>query len=118
MLKLRHAFAAMLIGTAAAAIAQPAAAPVPGPAATPQPPADIDITAAEARQTATILAQKLEENYVFPDVARKYAEMLRANAASGAYDGITSGRALGERLTADLRAVSPDAHLRVHPGGP
>jgi C-terminal processing protease CtpA/Prc len=39
--------------------------------------------------------------------------MLRANVASGAYDGVHSGHALAERLTADLRAISPDAHLRV-----
>jgi len=39
--------------------------------------------------------------------------MLRANVASGAYDGIASGTAFAERLTSDLRAVSPDAHLAV-----
>jgi C-terminal processing protease CtpA/Prc len=53
--------------------------------------------------------------------------MLRTNTASGAYDGFTSARALAERLTADLRAVEPDNHLRVgvrpagagpRPGGP
>lgn len=114
MLKLRHAFAAMLIGTAAAAVGQPA--PAAAPAAQPQ--ADIVLTAPDARQTATLLAAKLEENYVFPDVAHRYANRLRANVASGAYDGFTSGRALAERLTADLRAVSPDAHLRVRPGAP
>ncbi|MDB5691098.1 MAG: hypothetical protein JWO81_161, partial [Alphaproteobacteria bacterium] len=72
----------------------------------------------EARQTAATLARTLEETYVFPDVARHYAEMLRANAARGAYDGFTSGRALAERLTADLRAVSPDNHLRVRAAAP
>jgi C-terminal processing protease CtpA/Prc len=44
--------------------------------------------------------------------------MLRANAAGGVYDGFSSGRQLAERLTADLRAVSPDAHLRVQAGAP
>jgi C-terminal processing protease CtpA/Prc len=74
---------------------------------------DPAITPAEARQTATELAQVLDENYVFPDVAKRYAAMLRANAAAGAYDGFTSALALAQRLTTDLRAVSPDAHLRV-----
>jgi hypothetical protein len=92
--------------------------PAPDPAPRPATPADVTVTSAEARQAASDLARKLEDNYVFPDVAHRYAEMLRANAASGAYDGFTSGRALAERLTADLRAVSPDAHLRVRAGPP
>jgi C-terminal processing protease CtpA/Prc len=95
-------------------IAQPALAQQPPmQAASAQQTADAPITAAEARQTATDLAQMLEENYVFPDVAKRYAAMLRANAASGAYDVIRSARALAARLTTDLRAVSTDAHLRV-----
>ncbi|MEA3001743.1 MAG: hypothetical protein QOH81_531 [Sphingomonadales bacterium] len=114
MFKLRIAAAAALFATAAPLAALPASAPVPGPGA----PADLPVTGEEARQTAATLAQKLEQTYVFPDVARRYAGMLRANAASGAYDGFTSGRALAERLTADLRAVSPDNHLRVRAGAP
>src|SRR5947209_9114906 len=115
MSRLRIAAAAALF-VSAAAFGQ--AAPAPDPAPRPAVPADFDVTAADARQTATELARKLEDNYVFPDIGRRYAAMLRANAASGAYDGFTSGRALAERLTADLRAVSPDAHLRVRAGPP
>ncbi|MBV8687103.1 MAG: S41 family peptidase [Alphaproteobacteria bacterium] len=101
-----------------AAAAGPAAAqdaPAGAPAQAPAPPRaeDVDVTAAEARATATELAGELEENYVFPDIAGRYAAALRKAAAAGAYDAIGSGRALAERLTADLRAVSPDNHLRV-----
>jgi C-terminal processing protease CtpA/Prc len=39
--------------------------------------------------------------------------MLRTNAAAGVYDGFASGRALAEKLSDDLNAVSPDRHLRV-----
>ena len=105
---MRHAVAAMLVATAAGISAQPAPAP-----AGPQAPADVTITADEARRTATDLAERLADSYVFPDVAQRYAAMLRANVESGAYDGLTSARALAERLTADLRAVAPDNHLRV-----
>ena len=117
MLSFRTAFCVFLLAGAACASAQTGPAPAPAQAA-PQPPADISITPDEARQTATQLAALLEENYVFPDVAKRYAAMLRANAAGGAYDGFTSGRALAEKLTADLRAVSPDNHLRVRAGQP
>jgi C-terminal processing protease CtpA/Prc len=74
---------------------------------------DIVITTAEAQSAAEELATKLEEIYVFPDVAKRYSAMLRSNAASGAYDGFTSGRAFAERLSDDLNAVSADRHLRV-----
>lgn len=114
MSSLRHAAVAALLLLAAGAGAQPAPPPVPGP----QAPADFAVTADQSRQVATDLAARLEENYVFPDVAHRYAAMLRANVASGAYDGFTSGRALADRLTADLRAVSADAHLRVRAGPP
>jgi C-terminal processing protease CtpA/Prc len=77
------------------------------------PVPDVTVTAEDARKTALELAQRLEETYAFPDVASRYAAMLRTNAASGAYDSLTSGRALAERLTAHLRAVSADNHLRV-----
>jgi len=111
--------AALLAASAAAALAQgqPQSRPAPAPAPA-SAPADVAVTAPEARSTATELARKLEEGYVFPDIAKRYAETLRSNAAAGAYDGFTSGRGLAERLTADLRAVSPDNHLRVTVGGP
>jgi len=116
MFALRNLAAALLAASAAGAAAQTPPSPAPAPA--PAPAADVAVTAAEARSTATELAGKLEEGYVFPDIARRYAETLRKNAAAGAYDGFASGRALAERLTADLRAVSPDNHLRVTVGGP
>jgi len=97
--------------SAASAIAQDAA-PASKPAVAEQAP-DVAVTAAEARRTVADLAQKLEDNYVFPDVAKRYGAMLRAKTTSGAYDGFTSGRALAERLSDDLNAVSADRHLRV-----
>jgi hypothetical protein len=108
MLVIRTIAAAMLIAAAGGSAAQP----VQGPAA-PSAPADIEVTRDDARRTAADLADRLAESYVFPDVGERYAAMLRANAAAGAYDGFTSGRALADRLTADLRAVAPDNHLRV-----
>jgi hypothetical protein len=117
MLSFRTAFAVLLLAGTGTASAQTEPAPAPA-AAAPQPPPDLAVTREEVRRTATELAGLLDENYVFPDVAKRYAATLRANAENGAYDGIISGRALAERLTADLRAVSPDNHLRVRVGPP
>jgi hypothetical protein len=111
MSKIRTALLLMLASAAAPAAAQPA--PTPAAAPVPMPVPDVTIGAVEARKTALDLAQMLQESYAFPDVAARYAAMLRANAGSGAYDGLTSGKALAEKLTADLRTVSPDNHLRV-----
>jgi len=62
---------------------------------------------------------RLDEAYVFPDVARRMAESVRARVARGEYEDIRDGGAFARKLTEDLRAVSRDRHLRVihHPAG-
>ncbi|MEA3015480.1 MAG: hypothetical protein QOI38_202 [Sphingomonadales bacterium] len=107
---MRTAIAALLVAAAGSAVAPAQPAPAPG---APQAPPDVAIARDEARAVALDLAARLAESYVFPDVAERYAAMLRGNVERGAYDGFTSGRALADGLTADLRAVSPDNHLRV-----
>lgn len=69
------------------------------------------------------LADLLESGYVIPEIGKRYAQMLRAKLAGGGYAAIPDPAQLGDQLTADLRAVSPDNHLRVLPepalpGGP
>jgi C-terminal processing protease CtpA/Prc len=107
---MRKLLIAALIGCPTIATAQTGPAPTPAVVAAP---ADSAITSVEAHKTVLDLADKLDEAYVFPEVAKRYAAMLRANVASGAYDAIHSARALAQRLTLDLRAVSTDAHLAV-----
>jgi C-terminal processing protease CtpA/Prc len=53
----------------------------------------------------------LEDNYVFPDTARRYAAMLQTNLAAGRYTGFLDAGAFAERVTADLQAVARDGHL-------
>lgn len=109
---MRTLFLGAIIGCSTIALAQPAPAPPPAPAVGAIA-ADTMITTVEARKTALDLAGKLDEGYVFPNVAKRYSAMLRENVLSGAYDNIHSGRAFAQRLTQDLRAVSADGHLRV-----
>jgi C-terminal processing protease CtpA/Prc len=68
---------------------------------------------AEIRAAARDLAANMEESYVFPDIARNYAERLRERAESGNYDALTDPAQLAAALQSDLRAVHADAHLRV-----
>ena len=59
------------------------------------------------------LAARLEQRYVFPDVAEHYAEHLRENADAGAYDGVNDPQQLAAQLEGELNAINRDAHLRV-----
>lgn len=83
-----------------------------------------DGAAATPNGAVAKLADLLETGYVYPDIGRKYAAMLRQKLAAGGYVGFTDPVALGQQLSADLNAVSPDRHLRVVPeamaggGGP
>jgi hypothetical protein len=62
------------------------------------------------------LAGKLERDYIIPATGARYAAMLRANLARGTYADFADAAQLAGRLTADLRAVAPDGHLRVATG--
>jgi len=75
----------------------------------------LDAPAAPAGDPALALADLLETGYVIPEIGKRYAAMLRQKAAAGAYKDIADPADLGQRLTADLLAISPDRHLRVVP---
>lgn len=77
-----------------------------------EPPLPID--AAQRDQVVDKLAKELDENYVFPEVAKKMGEAIRARLAAREYDKIDTGQALAKQLTADLQAISKDKHLRVN----
>ncbi len=75
------------------------------------PPLPIDRAAAD-RAIAGVLG-KLEEGYVFPDVAARMADAVRRHQAEKAYDRVSSGQELAALLTKHLQEVSKDKHVRV-----
>ncbi len=77
--------------------------------------AEAPISTAEARETAAGFARLLEENYVFPDVGKKYAEALRTRADRGEYDDLGNRGALATALTRHVQAVHRDVHVKVFP---
>src|SRR5262245_4721116 len=85
------------------------------PSAPAQPPAGADrkIDAAERKAVIDGVLEKIEANYVFPDVGKKMAEAVRARAEKKEYDKITSAPELAETLTKHLREVCKDLHLGV-----
>lgn len=80
---------------------------------TPDGP-DRTLDAAERKAVIDGVLEKIAGNYVFPDVAKKMEEAVRAKQANKEYDAIGSGREFAKRLTDDLRAVCKDGHLRVN----
>ena len=92
----------------------------PGPDQAPAPGADSrSESEADRAEVVQRLAGALEESYVFPDVARRYAEMLRAKAAAGGYANL--GDRFAETVETDLQALHPDRHIRfgsTNQGGP
>jgi hypothetical protein len=103
----------LLLALAVAAVTL-AAAPASAPAKKPPEEADHKVNAATRNKVIDAALKALADKYVFPDVARKMADHVRARQRAGAYDQITSARQLAQALTDDLRAISQDKHLGVH----
>lgn len=76
-------------------------------------PPDSTIDANTRKQVIDTVLKRLNDSYVFPEVAKAMEKSIRDRVAKGEYDSISSSRALGEKLTKDLQAVSKDKHLRV-----
>src|SRR5262245_38431758 len=82
--------------------------------ATAQPPATgREVGEAEREAVIDGVLEKVEANYVFPEVGKKMAEAVRARVEKKEYDGITSAKELAGTLTRHLREVSKDLHLGV-----
>jgi retinol-binding protein 3 len=75
--------------------------------------ADLTIDAAQRTQVVDTILKRLNESYVFPDIAKKMEESIREKVAKKEYDQITSAKQFATTLTNDLQAVSHDKHLRV-----
>jgi hypothetical protein len=74
---------------------------------------------AERRTTVLdSIAVLLDRLYVFPDVASKMNADLRARAARGEFDTVTTQASFARLLTEQLQGISRDKHLRVRAGGP
>jgi len=80
--------------------------------------AETDTTAPTTAEVVARCADLVAERFVLPDVGQQAADRLRTRSAAGAYDDLDPG-SLAEALSADLRAVAHDLHLRVihHPDG-
>src|SRR3712207_3995419 len=60
----------------------------------------------------TASAGLVEEQYVFPEIGTKLADLLRANLRQGRYAG-ADVTGLSALVTADLQSANGDLHLRL-----
>jgi hypothetical protein len=102
---LLFASVALLTGAAAAQI-------------NPEAPATENFGSDSESERAAVVerfATVLEDNFVLPDVGRRYAQALRTKLAAGGYSGL--GDRFSETIVADLQAIHSDRHLRMSRGG-
>ena len=59
------------------------------------------------------LLQKINDYYVFADVAKKMKDAIRQHQRHHDYDTVTSREIFAKLLTEGLQAVSKDGHLGV-----
>jgi len=76
-------------------------------------PPDSTIDANTRKQVIDTVLKRLNDSYVFPEVAKAMDKSIRDRAAKGEYEQISSSRTFAETLTKDLQSVSKDKHLRV-----
>jgi len=75
---------------------------------------DMTVSAAMRSEVIENILQKLNKSYVFPDKAAEMEKAVRQRLKDKEYDSITSAREFAQKLTADLREISHDKHLRVN----
>src|SRR6185436_3361622 len=80
--------------------------------AQPEQP-DLTIDAAARTQVIDGILKRLNESYVFPDIAKKMEQSIREKVNKKEYEQITIAKQFATTLTTDLQAVIHDKHLRV-----
>jgi len=81
------------------------------------PNATVDMLRFDATARAKVIdgaIALLDSFYVFPDVAKRTGDSLRARNARGAYDSHANAISFSVKLNDDVRELSRDKHMRVN----
>ena len=73
----------------------------------------VQVDTKEQKRVIDSVSRLLNDNYIFPDVAKKMADLLQENYKKGTYTSLNSAPTFAQKLTEDLRSVSKDKHLSV-----
>lgn len=72
-----------------------------------------NLSRSEIRNAVGELADRMQASYVFPDIARQYADHLRSRRDAGAFDAYADPDVLADALQREMNGLHSDAHLRV-----
>ena len=72
-----------------------------------------EITGDFRAATIDSVLRLLKDKYAYPDIALKMDAAIREKQQRGEYDSISDGNRLAEKITADLRSVFDDKHLKL-----
>ncbi len=73
-----------------------------------------DLSSKAKKNAITSIIKLLNDNYVYPETAKKTEKYLLSKLKKNEYDDINNPIDFGEALTKDLQSVSKDKHLRVN----
>src|SRR5262249_29639054 len=76
-------------------------------------PQDMRIDSDGRTQVINGTIARVNELYIFPDMAKKIDEVIREKAKQGEYDKIESAMELARTLTGHLQAISRDKHFEL-----
>lgn len=71
------------------------------------------ITNKQKTEIIDLFASNLNKKYVFPDVALKVENKIKANNKKGLYSKITDGRVFADSVSNEASEISNDKHLRI-----
>lgn len=102
----------LLAASSAPSQAAQATQPAPTPPGATAPPSTFD--APVRREIVAKLSEALRDGYVFPDIGERAATRISAALAAGEYDRLADPTAFAQRVSADVRAIAKDKHLRIN----
>jgi len=73
----------------------------------------IPLTQKERLEVVDAISDQLNDNYIFPDVAKKMSKYISKQRKRGHYKKFTDPMLFADQLTEDLLSVSHDKHIRV-----
>jgi len=77
-------------------------------------PADTaDINKLKKQKLIESIIMELNDKYVFPDLSKKMAEMLKSKMAKGEYSTFSMSQDLASQIEKDLFLIAKDKHLHV-----
>jgi retinol-binding protein 3 len=69
------------------------------------------LAASQKQAIVDEMCKLLDENYIFPDTAKKMEDQIRVRLKNGDYDKLSGSREFAETVSADLLTVGKDKHM-------